>query len=636
MTRCGEAESLNHFLPKKRPGSTVSHPGTTTRADSFAPNGDAGAGAGSEAGDQDEAIRKVLCLCKDRKTSDELAVELGRHFEVTPIRSLARAVSKLATGEYGGIYADAAHFGPADDATQLIHNVQMLRGMPDGVVLLNQENQIVWGNGRLCEWTNRERVIGENLYAVLGAPEILGPDFKPLDSAFTSGEATATTLRCDDGRYFRLHACPVEHFEGERPDHLIVTVRDVTPEQLEQQKLNAIHLAGIELADLTPEEVAEMQVDERIELLKSNILHCTQDVLQYDVVEIRTLNEESGDLNPLLALGIKPEAQRRSLRCEATGNGVTGFVASTGKSYLCEDTSEDPLYIEGAQGARSSLTVPLLLHDRVIGTFNVESPEPGAFTERDRQFLEIFTRDVAAALNTMELLAAEKATTAVASVEAIHSAVAMPVDDILNDAVNVMERYIGHEPDVVERLQRILRNARDIKQVIQDVGRSMAPTEARPMCVRVEERPLLMGSRVLVADADDTVRSAAHDLLERYGCVVETAHDGAEAISMARHAASSDTGSGPYNAILADISLPDLTGYELLQRLQEHIGLPPLILMTGFGYDPGHTIVKARQAGLKAVLFKPFRLDQLLETVEQVASAKPPSGPASSSAKSPT
>ena len=42
--------------------------------------------------------------------------------------------------------------------------------------------------------------------------------------------------------------------------------------------------------------------------------------------------------------------------------------------------------------------------------------------------------------------------------------------------------------------------------------------------------------------------------------------------------------------------------------------------MTGFGYDPGHSIVKARQAGLQshAVLYKPFRLDQLLDTVERV------------------
>ena len=59
----------------------------------------------------------------------------------------------------------------------------------------------------------------------------------------------------------------------------------------------------------------------------------------------------------------------------------------------------------------------------------------------------------------------------------------MPVDEILNDAVNVMERYIGHEPEVVERLQRILRNARDIKQVIQKVGQKMTPAEAVPSCV---------------------------------------------------------------------------------------------------------------------------------------------------------
>src|SRR5205823_11760255 len=163
--------------------------------------------------------------------------------------------------------------------------------------------------------------------------------------------------------------------------------------------------------------------------------------------------------------------------------------AATGKSYLCEDTSKDPLYLEGAAGARSSLTVPVMLHDRVTGTLNVESPEPRAFSESDLQFLEIFARDVAMALNTLELLAAEKATTAQESVEAIHSAVALPVDDILNDAVNIMERYIGHEPEVVERLQAILRNARDIKQVIQKVGQSMTPTQALPAGKQIEKRP---------------------------------------------------------------------------------------------------------------------------------------------------
>jgi CheY-like chemotaxis protein len=261
----------------------------------------------------------------------------------------------------------------------------------------------------------------------------------------------------------------------------------------------------------------------------------------------------------------------------------------------------------------------LVLHDEVIGTFNVESPEPRAFSESDLQFLEIFTRDVALALNTLELLAVEKASTAAESVEAIHSAVALPVDDILNDAVNIMERYIGHEPEVAERLQRILRNARDIKQVIQKVGQQMAPSQAHPQSLQFSERPLLRGLQVLVADADETVRSAAHNLLERYGCIVETAHDGGEAICMVRNLSAGQS----YDAIIVDIRLPDMTGFEVMTKLQGILEHVPLILMTGFGYDPGHSIVKCRQAGLPpgAVLYKPFRLDQLLDTVESVVKA---------------
>jgi hypothetical protein len=51
----------------------------------------------------------------------------------------------------------------------------------------------------------------------------------------------------------------------------------------------------------------------------------------------------------------------------------------------------------------------------------------------------------------------------------------------------------------------------------------------------------------------------------------------------------------------------------------------PLILMTGYGYDPGHSIVKCTQAGLPkgSVLCKPFRLDQLLSTVERVIQEAP-------------
>ncbi|MEX2306484.1 MAG: response regulator [Pirellulales bacterium] len=562
---------------------------------------------------------KILCLGGTHDAQVALRQRFGEHVEVVEV-SPTRALSHLGSGEYIGIYADADHFAEVINVARLVQNERVLQGMPDGVVMLGRDNTILWANGRLQQWTGRDNLVGANFYEVMGTPEILGPDFCPFHTAMGTGRASASTLRCFQNRYMRVHAAPVMDATGV-PEHLVVTIREVTEEILQQQKLSAIHQAGIELADLTPDEVAKMSVEERIELLRANILHCTQDVLHYNVVEIRMLDPKTRVLEPVLAVGMMPEAAQRQLRAAPEGNGVTGFVAATGKSYLCEDTREDPLYLEGAAGARSSLTVPVMLHDRITGTLNVESPEPHAFSESDLQFLEIFARDVAIALNTLELLAAEKANTAAASVEAIHSAVALPVDDILNDAVNVMERYIGHQPDVVERLQQILRNARDIKHVIQKVGQSMAPTEAQPPSARVELRPNLVGRRVLVVDADESVRSAAHALLERYRCIVETAHDGSEAQFMVRSLSAEQH----YDAIIADVRLPDMSGFDLLLKLKGIMETVPMALMTGFGYDPGHSIVKARQAGLQAVLYKPFRLDQLLETVEQlVIGAKQP------------
>ena len=556
---------------------------------------------------------KILLVCDPSQRNGAFCRELRESFDVCEAASSLEAMESLASDQFAGVYFVGEHVPEASQFTGFLQGQQILEGMPDGVVLINEENRILWANKKLVQWSGRESVIGENFYSVLSGPEILGPDFCPFHTAMSTGKASTSTLRSGDSLYYQIHAVPV--FDGERlTQKLIVTIRDVSVEMLQQQKLAAIHKAGMELADLKPEELLHMTIEERIDLLKSNILHYTQDLLHFDVIEIRLLDQKTGLLEALLQVGMEPLALDRQLYAQPQNYGVTGFVASTGKSYMCEDTTEDPLYLPGAKGAKSSLTVPLIFHDDVIGTFNVESPKPGAFSESDLQFLEIFSRDVAAALNTLELLVAEKAGTAAESVEAIHTAVALPIDDILNDAVNIMELYIGHESEVSGRLERILRNARDIKQVIQKIGQKMTPAEAVPPSLQADSRPLLTGRRLLVVDADDSVRSDSHALLERYGCTVETAHNGNEALYMSRSAQSL----GGYDAVIADIRLPDMSGFDLLLKLNElYEEQSPLILMTGFGYDPGHSIVKARQHGLKEVLYKPFRLDQLVSTVER-------------------
>jgi CheY-like chemotaxis protein len=560
---------------------------------------------------------KILLVGEAEAPANPWIGQLRDQYDVVSVRSSLRALAHLAREPFAAVYVASPHVKDVSRLGKLLENERLLESLPDGVVLLDSENSIVWANEQFRRWSRSGDVTGQNFYTALGSPEILGPDFCPFHSAQSASAPSKSTLRTEDGRYFQVHAATIHELPlptaATSTRHLIVTVRDVTAETQQQQKLAKIHEAGVDLLDIKPDELALMSVDERIELLKDKILHFTKDVLQFSVVEIRLLDPSEGRLQPLLAVGMAPEAACRDLFARTQNNGVTGFVAATGKSYLCEDTSQDPLYLTGCEGAKSSLTVPLMLHDQVIGTFNVESTEPHAFTESDMQYLELFCRDLGVVLNTLELLVAEKAHVAAESVEAIHSAVALPVDEILNDAVNVIERYSGQDSELVGGLQRILRNARDIKQLIQQVGKKMTPSQAMPATQSGEQRPSLRGRRILVADADETVRCAAHALLERYGCIVETARRGGEAVSMVRN-----TGELNYEAIIADIRLPDMTGFDLYMRLRDVISKVPLILMTGFGYDPGHSIVKCRKEGLREVLYKPFRLDQLLDTVERV------------------
>ncbi len=66
--------------------------------------------------------------------------------------------------------------------------------------------------------------------------------------------------------------------------------------------------------------------------------------------------------------------------------------------------------------------------------------------------------------------------------------------------------------------------------------------------------------------------------------------------------------------------MPDKTGYDVFAAARKKENPPPVILMTGFGYDPNHSIVRASQEGLQAVLFKPFKVEQLLTEVRKALS----------------
>jgi two-component system response regulator PilR (NtrC family) len=79
-------------------------------------------------------------------------------------------------------------------------------------------------------------------------------------------------------------------------------------------------------------------------------------------------------------------------------------------------------------------------------------------------------------------------------------------------------------------------------------------------------------SRVLVVDDDDSIRDTLYELLsEQYICQV------AEAAEKAVARLEADT----YDVVLSDISMPGLSGLELLGHIRQSYSNTPVIIMSG-------------------------------------------------------
>jgi len=80
--------------------------------------------------------------------------------------------------------------------------------------------------------------------------------------------------------------------------------------------------------------------------------------------------------------------------------------------------------------------------------------------------------------------------------------------------------------------------------------------------------------------------------------------------------------SGKVDLVLTDIAMPDMDGYELFWRVKDYDENIPVIMMTGFGYDPNHVLVRAKVDGLKDVIFKPFDVEKLVALIDRKMQVK--------------
>ncbi len=532
--------------------------------------------------------------------SDDVPRWLGETATLHHVDTVEQALESLQTGSFDTILVRATDFASFQGLHVTRQAAAIIDSVSQAIGIVGKSGVLDWANPKLLSLPDdvRDRICTHALetfswaqdQSQTGSPDLRGRRF---------------TFTVASGQSFAMMATPVTDLHN-RVTEVAAVVWDTANTSGLQEKIDAIDEAGRELLSLDSAQFARLDAQERLALLEQKILRCTRDVLHFDNFEIRVLEKDSGRLELALCAGMPAEAGQIELYASTKDNGICGYVAARQRSYICPDAQADKRYLRGIEGALSSLTVPLVFQGKVVGVANYENAKLAAFTEDDRQFAEIFARYVVLALHLLELLATERHTTTGRVGDDVLSGITAPVNDILTDIETLVEDYIGHD-DLRHRLRTVSENAVKIRETVKELTSPQIGLVGIPSRRTKKRDPVLAGKRVLVADDEAMLRDTVRDVLTGYGCRVCTAEDGSVAIGRLADQA--------FDLVISDIRMPLKSGYEVFAAAKEANPNTPVILTTGFGYDPNHSIIRARREGLAAVLFKPFKVDQLLNEI---------------------
>jgi PAS domain S-box-containing protein len=208
------------------------------------------------------------------------------------------------------------------------------------------------------------------------------------------------------------------------------------------------------------------------------------------------------------------------------------------------------------------------------------------------------------------------------------------VQERLSESEKVVENErLDSIRDSIERVQAIIRRLDEMTRRGEYETRDylagkrmadLAPRDGgREPKVRTHEaerisnaRPL-EGMSILVLDDDTDVVNSLADLLTVERCIVHTANLPSAAFNIL-HSVKVD-------AVISDVVMPEMDGYDFYLKVKAEMPTLPVILMTAYYYDKDHILKRSRLRGLEGALFKkpvnPGKLRTMLIQLRQKAAA---------------
>lgn len=120
-----------------------------------------------------------------------------------------------------------------------------------------------------------------------------------------------------------------------------------------------------------------------------------------------------------------------------------------------------------------------------------------------------------------------------------------------------------------------------------------------------------MSKKVLIVDDSRTIRQQVHFTLSKGGFEVIEAEDGKDGIAKLHE-------NPDIAMIISDVNMPNMNGLEMVETIvaDGNSTHPPIVMLTTEG--SGELVERAKKAGARGWLVKPFKPDQLVAVVNKL------------------
>jgi CheY-like chemotaxis protein len=115
---------------------------------------------------------------------------------------------------------------------------------------------------------------------------------------------------------------------------------------------------------------------------------------------------------------------------------------------------------------------------------------------------------------------------------------------------------------------------------------------------------------ILVVDDEKNLTLAMRRLLSAEGYSTQTAGSGEEALEVVKEK--------DYDLIFLDVNMPEMNGLETFKKLKKVTPKSAVIMITGYGKTLKTLVEEAMGLGVRKVIDKPFKINQITEAIREV------------------